>query len=90
MAQASHWECPAGSGKKIKFCCPDLVGEWEKIIRLWEGEQDHACVEFIHQLERRGVDRPCLWAVKIETLYRLKKIPEAEQAVEQFFQKHHK
>jgi|YNPBryunderm2012_1023409.scaffolds.fasta_scaffold00956_11 hypothetical protein len=88
MAQASHWECPAGSGKKIKFCCPDLVGEWEKIIRLWEGEQDHACVEFIHQLERRGVDRPCLWAVKIETLYRLKKIPEAEQAVEQFFQKH--
>jgi len=88
MAQASNWECPAGSGKKIKFCCPDLVSEWDKIIRLWDGEQDHACLEYIEQLHRRGVERACLWAVKIETLYRLKKMPEAEQAVEQFLQKH--
>jgi len=88
MAQASKWECPAGSGKKIKFCCPDLVSEWDKIIRLWEGEQDHACLEYIEQLQRRGAERACLWAVKIETLYRLKKMPEAEQAVEEFLQKH--
>ncbi len=88
MAQLSNWECPAGTGKKMKFCCPDLVGDWEKILRLLEAQQYHACLELIDQVGRRSPDRACLWAIKIETLYQSEKVSEAEQTVEEFLQKH--
>ena len=31
--------CPGGTGKKIKFCCADLVGDLEQLEKLTEGEQ---------------------------------------------------
>ena len=36
--------CPCGSGKKLKFCCSDLVGDIEKIHRMIEGDQPRAAV----------------------------------------------
>lgn len=88
MVQARYLECPGGTGKKIKFCCPDLVSEWEKILRLLEGEQYQACLHLIEQLEQRHPDRPCLLAVKIETLLHLNRHSEIAQVVEHFLQKH--
>ena len=41
--------CPGGTGKKIKFCCADLVGDLEQLDRLIEGEQISAALE---QVER--------------------------------------
>ena len=43
--------CPGGTGKKIKFCCSDLVAELDKIQRMLEGEQRAACLEYIESLE---------------------------------------
>ncbi len=37
--------CPGGTGKKIKFCCPDFVNELNEIERLIEGEQFAACLQ---------------------------------------------
>lgn len=88
MAQATYWVCPAGSGKKIKFCCPDLVADWEKLFRLMEGGQLHAAVELLEHLLQQHPDRPCLLAMKIEILYHLRRSSEAEQLVEAFLQKH--
>ncbi len=32
--------CPCGSGMKLKFCCcPDLLSELERAIRMFEGDQ---------------------------------------------------
>ena len=42
--------CPCGSGKKIKFCCKDLLGDLQKIERMLEGEQYMACLAHIERL----------------------------------------
>jgi hypothetical protein len=52
--------CPAGTGKKLKFCCSDLVGELEKIQRMLEGDQRLACLEHIEKLQAKYPGRACL------------------------------
>ena len=39
--------CPGGTGKKIKFCCSDLVSELDKVQRMVEGDQRVACLDYI-------------------------------------------
>ena len=68
MALDAYSLCPGGSGKKIKFCCPDFVSELEKIDRMIEGEQFIACIQHIDQLEQKGQYRACLMAIKSELL----------------------
>ncbi len=52
--------CPAGTGKKIKFCCADLAGELIKLSRMVEGEQLRAGLDYVCALEKRYPDRACL------------------------------
>src|SRR3954451_9494984 len=49
MAVDPYAMCPCGSGKKLKFCCTDLVGEIEKIHRMIEGEQPRAALRHVEQ-----------------------------------------
>src|SRR5271165_3549912 len=68
MALDAYSLCPGGTGKKIKFCCPDFVPELEKIDRMIEGEQFIACLQHINQFEEKGQYRACLLAIKSELL----------------------
>ncbi|MGA2256934.1 MAG: hypothetical protein ABSG53_19960 [Thermoguttaceae bacterium] len=68
MALDAYSPCPGGTGKKIKFCCPDLLPELEKIDRMVEGEQFIACIQHIDQFEQKGQYRACLMAIKSELL----------------------
>jgi hypothetical protein len=52
--------CPAGTGKKLKFCCSDLVGELEKIQRMLDGDQRLACLDYIESLQTKYPGRACL------------------------------
>lgn len=56
--------CPGGTGKKIKFCCPDFLNELQKIVRMLEGDQHVACLKYIEQLEQQRADRACVLAIK--------------------------
>ncbi len=60
--------CPGGTGKKIRFCCKDLVRELDRIVRLMEGGQRRAAVEAIDQTLKSKGDRACLHALKAEAL----------------------
>jgi hypothetical protein len=62
--------CPGGTGKKIKFCCSDLVGELEKIDRMIEGEQFVACRDVVTKLDEKHPGRPCLlsWKLLLEQM----------------------
>ena len=42
--------CPGGTGKKIKFCCHELLGDLEQLDRLVEGEQIQAALEQVVRL----------------------------------------
>ena len=79
MAIDAYSPCPGGTGKKIKFCCPDMLSELEKIDRMIEGEQYLACIQHIDQLEEKGRYRACLMATKSELL-RVANQPEAVPA----------
>src|SRR6185437_5787214 len=64
MAIDPYALCPGGTGKKVKFCCPDLLGELEKIQRMLSGDQRQACLDYLGQLEAKYPDRACLLTTK--------------------------
>ena len=64
MSDLGYQACPGGTGKKIKFCCPDLVGELDKVQRMVEAEQRAACLDHIERLEAKHPDRACLMSYK--------------------------
>ncbi len=56
--------CPAGCPKKVKFCCPDLLSELEKIGRLLEGDQRLSCLEYLQKTEEKFPGRACLMTTR--------------------------
>ncbi len=54
--------CPGGTGKKIKFCCRDLLPELSSVQRMAEGEQFTAALQHVDRLLASGKERPCLLA----------------------------
>ncbi len=88
MAIDAYSPCPGGTGKKIKFCCNDLLGELQKIDRMLEGKQFLACLNHVESLLKKNPDRACLLATK-SLLLGLTEQPEAaQQAIRDFFEKH--
>jgi hypothetical protein len=65
MSLDPYSPCPGGTGKKIKFCCDDLVGELDKIERMVEGEQFVACLDHVTKLDEKQPGRPCLLSWKL-------------------------
>ena len=59
MAIDPYASCPGGTGKKIKFCCPDLLSELEKIDRMLTGNQRRACLDHL-AANRAQVSEPGL------------------------------
>jgi tetratricopeptide (TPR) repeat protein len=56
--------CPGGVDKKIKFCCPDLVGDLEQIDRLIEGDQIAAALEQTKRLCDKHPGKACLYTTR--------------------------
>lgn len=54
--------CPGGIDKKIKFCCPELVGDLEQMDRLIEGDQIAAALEQTRRLAEKHPGKACLLA----------------------------
>ena len=90
MAIDAYSLCPGGTGKKIKFCCGDFLGELQKIDRMYDGEQYLACLKHIeHLLEQEpGRDRACLLATKCEVLYLTNQPEAARKTAASFLAKH--
>jgi hypothetical protein len=80
--------CPGGTGKKIKFCCSDFVGELQKIDRMLEGDQLNACLAHIERLETDGSHRACLMSIKGMLFRALEKMEEAAENAKMFVEKY--
>ena len=80
--------CPGGTGKKIKFCCSDLVTELDKIQRMLEGEQRAACLEHIDSLEGKFPERACLLSIKAMLEAQLGQEAKAEATLATFREKY--
>ncbi len=67
MALDHYSPCPCGSGKKLKFCkCIDQPQEYEKIVKLMEGDQHLAALDRISQLLDKTPNSAWLLALKSE------------------------
>jgi tetratricopeptide (TPR) repeat protein len=76
--------CPCGSGKKLKFCCTDLVGEIEKIHRMIEGEQPRAALRHAEQTLASHPGRASLLDLKATLELSLGEIDAARETITKF------
>src|SRR5688572_3997234 len=88
MAVDPYALCPCGSGKKLKFCCSDLVGEIEKIHRMIEGEQPRAALRHVEQTLARFPGRASLLDLKASLELSLEETDAARKTVEGFVKAH--
>ena len=77
MAIDPYSPCPGGTGKKIKFCCSELMGDLEQIDRLTEGQQYAAALAEVDRLTQRYPGRACLMASRTRLQLATKQFPEA-------------
>ncbi len=88
MAVDPYSLCPGGTGEKIKFCCPDLVAELDRIERMLEGEQYQACLDFVVRLDEKHGGRACLLAAKGLLLRSLNRLNDALANAKEFTNRH--
>ena len=88
MAIDSYAPCPGGTGKKIKFCCPELVGELEQFDRLIEGDQISAALEQVKRLSEKHPGRACLMATRTKLELGSKRFAEAAVSSRAFLDAH--
>lgn len=84
MAIDPYAACPGGTGKKIKFCCPDLTGDLEQIERLMEGDQTSAALEQVDRLAAKYPGRACLMATQVKLQLATRKFAEAAATSQAF------
>lgn len=80
--------CPGGTGKKVKFCCSDLVQELDKAQRMLEGEQPAACLDYIRKLDESHPGRACLQSMRLSLEDTLGEQAAAEATLAAFLKQH--
>jgi len=84
MALDPYAMCPCGSGKKLKFCCSDLVGDIEKIHRMIEGEQPRGALRHVEQTLATYPGRASLLDLKATLELSLGEIDAARETITKF------
>jgi tetratricopeptide (TPR) repeat protein len=84
MAIDTYAPCPGGTGKKIKFCCADLVGDLEQLDTLVEGDQISAALDQVRRLEEKHPGRACLMATRTKLELASKRYAEAAASSQAF------
>ena len=87
MAVDPYAMCPCGSGKKLKFCCTDLVGDIEKIQRMIEGDQPRAALQHASQTLAQHPGRSSLLDLKAKLELMLGELSDAEATVAEFIER---
>jgi len=88
MAIDTYAPCPGGTGKKIKFCCADLVGDLEQLDRLIEGDQITAALDQVTRLDEKHPGRACLMATRTKLELATKRVAEAARTSRAFLEAH--
>ena len=84
MTLDPYSECPCGTGKKIKFCCPDLIAELDKAQRMIEGDQPRAALRHVEQALEKHPGRAPLLDLKTTLELSLGDLTEARNSVAEY------
>lgn len=88
MPLDSYSLCPGGTGKRIKFCCKDLVPQLQQLERMIEGEQNTAALQQVERQLQETPDRACLLSLRAMLLRMVDKLDEHGAAAALFVEKH--
>jgi hypothetical protein len=88
MAIDPYAMCPCGSGKKLKFCCSDVLGEIDKIHRMIEGDQPKAALRHVEQTLATHPKRASLLDLKASLELSLGELDAARQTIDEFVAAH--
>ena len=80
--------CPGGTGKKVKFCCSDLVQELDKVQSMLDGDQPAACLDYVRTLDEQYPGRACLQSIRLSLESAAGDRAAAEATLASFLAKH--
>ncbi|NLE40177.1 MAG: hypothetical protein GX621_19355 [Pirellulaceae bacterium] len=83
----SYDRCPCGSGKKIKFCCSDLLADFKTLEKMRTGDQLRAALQHVESIESADKPRAALLVNKIALLRDLERHDEAREATRWFIER---
>lgn len=88
MAVDPYAISPCGTNKKIKFYCPELIPDIEKIERMMVGQQRVACLEHLRRMSEKYPDHSI--PMFYEALVRLEmgELEGFQKVVDRFLEKH--
>ena len=87
MATDLYRPCPCGSGKKLKFCCRDIVHELERLERMISGDQHNAALEKIAKLLEQYPHRPALLAQRVRAYLRAGDLESSKSAMQELLER---
>lgn len=80
--------CPCGSGKKLKFCCPDIAGEMFKAVQLHENGQSRAALKILSKLHEKEPGRPWVATTLAGIHLYLEEPEKTREALQQLLKEH--
>ncbi len=87
MANDPYSMCPCGSGKKLKFCCGDILTDLQKAFRLRENQPEAAARAF-RDLLKKHPEKDVLVRELSGTLFELGQTQEARQVCLDYLKAH--
>lgn len=86
MTTDLYAKCPCGSGKKIKFCCKDIISDIERIERMLRGDQRSAALDKINKLLEKHPDRAALLCLKAQVLLEQQDVEDVTAVIERLLE----
>lgn len=88
MALDAYEPCPCGSGKKLKFCCQNIVDEMERIQRLAEGNQPRVALQQLESLARKNPNNTWIDTTRALILLELNEATTARDVLRSLLEHH--
>lgn len=87
MANDPYAMCPCGSGKKLKFCCGEILPDLQRAFRIRDN-QPEAAIKIFSELLKKHPDKDIVVRELTATLYEVGQTDEARKVATDFLKKH--
>ena len=87
MANDPYSMCPCGSGKKLKFCCGEILPDLQRAFRIRDN-QPEAAAKIFTDLLKKNPDKDVVARELTSTLYEMGQTAEARKVAADFLKSH--
>lgn len=87
MAHDAYAPCPCGSGKKLKFCCGEILPDLERAQRLLDNQPD-AAEQILRRLHEQHPEKDSVTSVLADLLQRSGRLDELRELLISHLRQH--